>query len=112
MTPVEFQSDKLAEGQIVAVLKTELPTDKLRLPPGQYNLFVVRVGQEWRCYAESKGTIAPQAMAVNLNSSKSNRSVAGSEGGRKPEIQEQAGRFKITVYCKWSPTECTITIEF
>jgi hypothetical protein len=54
----------LEDGQFIGLLDTEIPGDKSGLSPGQYNVFIAKVGSDWQVYAESDGEIAAEAATV------------------------------------------------
>ena len=43
---------------------TEIEGDRSRLPAGTYNMFIAKVGNDWKVYAESGGEIVGQAASV------------------------------------------------
>jgi hypothetical protein len=56
--------EELEQGDFVGMLDTEIPGDKSDLPPGEYNLFLAKVGNDRQVYAESDGEIVAQAASV------------------------------------------------
>jgi hypothetical protein len=60
-SPQEVES-----GQVIGVLETEIEGDESGLPPGKYNLYLKKVGGEWKVYAESGGKVVGQAARVEV----------------------------------------------
>jgi hypothetical protein len=85
---VKSESD-LEQGQFMGVLETEALGDETGLPPGKYNLFAAKVGNEWHVYAESGGTIV--AEAVHIRAEKQQPGIR-----KKPEFRAQG-------WCWWVP---------
>jgi hypothetical protein len=54
----------LESGQFVGVLQAEIAGDRSGLPPGQYNLFLAKVGNDWHVYAESGSNVVAEAASV------------------------------------------------
>jgi hypothetical protein len=69
-TPAVFDQLKnetdLEDGQVIGLLETEAPGDESPLPPGNYNLFLAKIGNSWHVYAESGGTIVAEAVRVSV----------------------------------------------
>ena len=57
---------ELESGQVIGVLETETEGDESGLPPGKYNLYLKKMGNEWKVYAESGGTVVGQAARVEV----------------------------------------------
>jgi hypothetical protein len=58
--------DELEDGQVIGVMDTALAGDETTLPAGKHNLFLSKVGGEWRIHAESNGEIVAQAVRVSV----------------------------------------------
>lgn len=58
--------EELENGQVIAVLETELDEEDAGLPPGRYNQFLARVGGEWQVLAESGGTVVAEGRDVRF----------------------------------------------
>jgi hypothetical protein len=78
--------EDLEEGQFIGELDTEVPGDRAGLPPGKYNMFIAKVGDEWKVYAESGGEIAAEAVNVT-------------ERGDAPD--DEKPKFREGSFCWW-----------
>lgn len=52
------------EGQFIGVLDTEIEGDRAKLPAGTYNMFIAKVDNDWKVYAESGGEVVAEAATV------------------------------------------------
>ncbi len=70
LTPANLPQGKseaeLEDGQVIGVLENEVGGDETGLPPGKYNLFLAKVGNDWHTYAESGGRIVAEAARVKV----------------------------------------------
>jgi hypothetical protein len=82
---LEDQQD-LEEGQFIGVLETEVPGDRSGLPPGKYNMFIAKVGNDWQVYAESGGEIVAEAANVTE---------------RKDTPKDMKPKFREGSFCWW-----------
>jgi len=73
---------ELEDGQVIGVLETEAQGDETSLPPGKYNLFLAKEGNDWHTYAESGGRIVAEAARVKVE-----KQPQGTR--RRPEIRAQ-----------------------
>ncbi|PYT71893.1 MAG: hypothetical protein DMG39_11685 [Acidobacteria bacterium] len=91
LTPAKLDHVKseaeLEGGQIIGMLETEAPGDETGLPPGKYNVFAAKVGNDWHVYAESGGKIVVEAVHVRVE--KSNDRTP-----KKPEFHAEG-------WCSW-----------
>lgn len=60
------KEEELEQGQVIGLLETELDEQTTGLPPGQYNLFMTRVDDQWQVLAESAATIVAEAKDVEF----------------------------------------------
>jgi hypothetical protein len=90
LTPAQLDHlsgpEDLEEGQFIGVLDTEVPGDRAGLPPGEYNMFIAKVGGDWKVYAESDGEIVAEAVNV--------RERDDDSGDKKPKFREGS-------FCWW-----------
>ena len=84
---VRWARAELEGGQIIGMLETEAPGDETGLPPGKYNVFAAKVGNDWHVYAESGGKIVVEAVHVRVE--KSNDRTP-----KKPEFHAEG-------WCSW-----------
>ena len=69
--PSEVRAEAdLENGAVIGHIDTAFPGDETKLPPGRYNLFLVKVGGRWRVYAESGGKIVAEAKRVTVKEQK------------------------------------------
>ena len=67
---------ELEEGQALGLLENEAPGDETGLPPGKYNLFAAKVGNDWHVYAESGGNIVGEGIRVRVEKGKGSKKKA------------------------------------
>ncbi|SRR5713226_4641990 len=93
-TPIDFDAIQTVDdldGKVVGVLETALPGESL--PPGKYDLFLAKSGNDWHVYAESGGTIVQDTTHVQISQS------AKTQGSKKPKIT--FGTFHVCLYDGW-----------
>lgn len=56
--------EDLEEGQAIGLLETEIEGDRAGLPAGTYNVFIAKVGDDWKVYAEANGQVVAEAASV------------------------------------------------
>jgi len=93
LSHVKQDSDAEA-GQVIGVLETEAAGDETGLPPGKYNVFAAKVGDQWRAYAEAGGEIVKEAVNVRMERSKERPTSL------KPEFREKGWCYR-TYYGGW-----------
>jgi len=85
LTPAKLDHVKseaeLEGGQIIGMLETEAPGDETGLPPGKYNVFAAKVGNDWHVYAESGGKIVVEAVHVRAKNQNFMRKGGAPGGG-------------------------------
>jgi hypothetical protein len=57
---------ELEAGQVIGLLETEAVGDETGLPPGNYNVFAAKVGDQWHAYAEAGGVVVKEAVRVRM----------------------------------------------
>jgi hypothetical protein len=97
---------ELEDGQVVGLLETEAPGDESPLAPGNYNMFLAKVGDTWHVYAESGGKIVAEAMRVTVEKTDKPASM-------KPEFRAEGWCFCLRLNCAWEwPPRCWWTCCF
>lgn len=93
-TPARMDRNKkiqdLENGEVVGLLETELKGDETPLPPGRYNVFLAKVGNNWRAYAESGGKIVAEGVRVRVEES-------ARPGPTKPEFRPEGWCFWLSL---------------
>jgi hypothetical protein len=57
---------ELEAGQVIGVLETTVAGPETGLPAGRYHLYLAKVGERWRLYAEAGGEIVREASRISL----------------------------------------------
>jgi hypothetical protein len=98
-TPADLHQVKhpteLEAGRVIGTLETEAVGDETGLPPGNYHVFVAKVGDQWHAYAEAGGVVVKEAVRVRMERAK-DRPL-----NPKPEFREEGWCFSCWVMGEW-----------
>ena len=79
---------ELESGQVIGLLENDAPGDETGLPPGKYHIYVAKVGNNWRAFAEADGKIVAEAKRAGVEQKK----------GSTPA----KGHFEANGWCNWA----------
>lgn len=73
----EIRKDEIEEGIIIGRVEADPGEAHTKLRPGKYHLFLAKVGDTWKGYAELNGDIAVEAKRVEVDEGTETRDVSG-----------------------------------
>jgi hypothetical protein len=83
-TPIRSRPDHRIDsekGFVAGVLENGAAGDETGLPPGKYNVFIMRLGGQWKAYLEANGSIVREAVRVTATPGGRNGKPTFSEKG-------------------------------
>jgi hypothetical protein len=92
-TPVESEPAEadVAKGVVIGVLETELPRADFELAPGKYNLYLTKVNDQLKLYAESNGQLTETSARVTYDDANRGRKKAQVRIADNPDGRTERG---------------------
>lgn len=73
----DVRKDEIEDGIVLGRVEADTGDNPIKLRPGKYHLFLAKVGDTWKGYAEINGHIAIEAKRVEVEEGTEPRDISG-----------------------------------